>query len=158
MKNIKINSIKKNVLLCMMICMAVLICACGSYAGKVKKHKAVAMFEDGVLSERYAEMSLSDNEERIYRVTYNVNEEMTEKEMLSVLDYEELINNAEHDEATGKILGEMDRDYICFALFCEGNSDNVIGKYKYVNHESVEYTEEDEYLFLNPTWERSIAE
>lgn len=132
----------------------VLFSACGSYADKIKNHKAALKFDEGVVTKRYGELALGENDERIYRVTYNVNRDMTEEDMLDVLEYEEMIYNAECDEVTGEYTGERDKDYICYALFCEGTSNEVIGKNKYVNYECEDYTEEDEYLFLNPIFKR----
>ena len=145
-------------ILSIIVTVMVVMCACGGYTGKIKKHKAAAMFENDILSERNEEISLGNNGEKICSVTFNVYEKMTDDDMLDVLDYKGMILNAQYDETTGEVIEEMKGDYYCFALFCEETSDKIIGKYKYVNHESVTYTEEDEYMFLNPRWERQMSE
>ncbi len=133
----------------------ILFTACGgSFADKINNHKAASWFEEGIITRRFAEMALTDNGDRLYSVIYNVNTDMTEEDMMAVLEYDEMVHNSESDEVTGKIIGERDNDYYCYSIFCEGSSMNIIGQYKYVNYKSVEYTEEDKYNFLNPLFER----
>ena len=128
-----------------------------SFSYKMNNHKAVKMKDAGVWSYRYEENIDASEDEWICRLSINVYEDMSEEDMLSILEYEEFVLNAdfvktENDEI--KYLGEKDRDFIGYAAFYKGTTDEVIGKYKYKNHKKVDYTEDDEKYFLNPLWKR----
>lgn len=132
------------------------LCSCG---GKVdiNNHNAVKMEDEGIWGCRYNESSINDNDEMICRLSINVYKDMSEEDMLDVLEYYELQLNAEYEEMSSgakKYVGERDSDFICYAVFYKDTTDEVVGKYKYMNRKVADYTESEEKYFLNPVWSR----
>lgn len=118
----------------------------------ISNNEAVKMRDDGVYDVRYALSGVGFTDkvtgEVVDRVSINVNQEMDEKDMLKVLEYYELVHNAEY--SVGGYEGERDEDYTCYAVFYDGDTDNEITKIKYFNHEKVEITDEDKGYFPPP--------
>lgn len=137
--------------LCAIVGMVVVcMTGCQSYREMLDNHEAVQMQNDGIWEERYSSLRFDDSEQEgcTLRLSVNVRKDMTEEQMLVVLDYCELWYNAFLDlENNKEMTRERDSDFTCYAVFYQGDTDEVIRKFKYVNHESVEITEEDNYGF-----------
>ena len=85
----------------------------------------------------------------IFTLSVNVNKNMSEDDMLEVLDYVKLCLHSEQDD-TGAYVGDRDSDWICYAVFYRGDSDEELKRFKHVNGESVHITEEDQAKFAGP--------
>lgn len=135
-----------------LVLVSFLAVGCKSYEQMLEDHEAIQMQNDGIWAERYRSLR-EDYEpgtqgERTLKLSVNVLKDMTEEEMLDVLEYHELFYNAfSQDRVYTK---ERDADFTCYAVFYRGDTDEVIRKFKYVNHESVTVTEEDEGYFASP--------
>lgn len=144
--------------LCVIVGMVVAcITGCQSYQEMLDNHEAVKMQSDGIWEERYMER-LEDEPgaeaKRTVRLSVNVLKDMTEEQMLDVLEYYELFFNAVLEG--GVYTKERDVDFTCYAVFYRGETDEPIQKFKYVNHESVAITEEDKYQFLSPIFRSQL--
>lgn len=145
--------------LCVIVGMVVVcMTGCQSYQEMLENHEALKMQSDGIWEERYMEQG-EDYEsgaqaERTVKLSANVLQDMTEEQMIDVLEYYELFYNAllEGDIYTK----ERDADFTCYAVFYKGETDEPIRKFKYVNHESVIITEEDEYQFVSPIFRSQL--
>lgn len=131
------------------LCISV-ICGCG-HEFSLDDHGAMKMRDEGVYEMRYQSSRLhyngEINGEVLDRLSVNVNKEMSEEDMLTLLDYYELVHNKDN-KADGR--KERDEDFVCYAVFFEGDTDNEITRIKYVNHEKVEITDEDKAYFPPP--------
>lgn len=118
----------------------------------ISNNEAVKMRDDGVYDVRYTSSVVGFTGdiagEVVDRVSINVYKEMGEDDMINILEYYELVHNAEYS-ANG-YEGERDEDFTCYAVFFEGDTDNEITRIKYVNHEKVEITDEDKGYFPPP--------
>lgn len=142
---------------CLVVCLFSLLCACdkdnyAEYSKKTDNHAAVKMKEEGIWVERASVASNNDDGDITFRLSANVYKDMTEEDMLSVLDYFELVYMADFDETDTSLIyrGMRDADFTAYAVFYKENSDDVLGKFKYVNGKSVEYTDDEKYEFLPP--------
>ncbi len=137
-----------------MICVlpAVLCAGCGTRdLGKmISDHKAEKMYDEGVWEERYGHWTMKEEiGEEIFTLSVDVKKDMSEDDMMEILDYKELCQHSEMDD-TGAYLGEKDSTWTCYAVFYRGDTDEELKRIKYVNGESVEITEEDEERFAGP--------
>lgn len=131
---------------------AIALAGCGAldYDKMLHTHKAMSMMEDGVWEKRYEEdTEYPATDEMKIVISVNVKKDMSEDDMLEIMDYLELQNNASFDDA-GIYVGESDMDYTCYAVFYRGDTDEEIKRIKYVNGESVAIGEEDEGCFAGP--------
>jgi len=123
---------------------------CRNYITRAENHKAMDLYRDGAWNIRYKRsMEKYATGQNITILSINVNKDMTEKEMLSVLDYYEFTDNADFD-AKGKYIGECKTDFLCFAVFYEGDTDKEIRRIKYLKGKEVDPVEEGEYRFATP--------
>lgn len=132
--------------------LAVVLCVgCGTrdLGQMIEDHKAETMNEEGVWERRYERMKGHSDEDMIHILSVNVLKDMSEDDMREVLDYYELCLNSEMDE-TGAYVGKRDNSFICFAVFYRGDTDEELKRFKYVDGESVEITEEDKEWFAGP--------
>ena len=83
------------------------------------------------------------------RVSLNVNGDMTEKQMLDVMDYYEFTRNASFDENL-QYKGETDTNYNCYAVFYRGETDEEIRRIKYHNGKETEPAEKEKSMFPIP--------
>lgn len=139
------------VLIVLLVC---LVGGCGrSYDDILENHAAIKMYRDGVWNVRYFSMNTNTTTSGItesvtVQLTVDVNGDMTEKQMLEVMDYYEFTRNAWFDGKTYK--GEQDADYSCYAVFYRGDTDEEIRRIKYHNGEETEPTEEEKSIFPMP--------
>ena len=138
----------------MALCITV-SCGCGKDLESIlNEHEALKMRDEGVYEVRYASCRVGYAGsgiigEVIDCISINVNQEIGEEDMLTILDYYELVHNEEFDE-DGDYKGERDEDYTCYAVFYEGDTDHELQKIKYFNNEKVDITDEDEKYFPPP--------
>lgn len=137
---------------------AVCMTGCQSYEKMLDNHEAVKMQNDGVWEERYMEWWEDEppgpQSDRTALLSVDVLQDMTEEQMFDVLEYYELFYNAllEGDVYTK----EREAGFTLFAAFYKGKTDEPIRKIKYVNHESVEITQSDEYQFVSPVFRSKL--
>ena len=74
-------------------------------------------------------------------LSVNVQKDMTREEMVSILDYYELVANASFVGST--YVGEKDSDFVGYAVFFRGETDEELGR-------EAEITEEDKGRFPPP--------
>lgn len=131
---------------------AVLCAGCGTrdINKMTTDHKGCKMYEEGVWEKRYEKWETKEEigEDR-YTISVEVKKDMSENDMLEVLDYEKLCHHSEMDD-TGAYLGDRDTTWICYAVFYRGDTDEELKRIKYVDGESVEITEEDQEQFAGP--------
>ncbi len=114
-------------------------------------HKAAALKENGVWEQRnLALVHDPDNfDEEEVDLSIKVNEEMTENDMLTVLDYyEKEVFPEMHIEGQVDFGGKMvevepRKITMCYAVFYKGETDEVLKEIKYVNGQSVSAEKED---------------
>ena len=132
--------------------LAVVLCTgCGTrtLGQMADDHKAAAMQEEGVWEKRYDQPDFLGSN-KTYTVSVNVYKDMSEQDMLDVLDYYKLCMHSQTDPDTGAYLGERDTTWICYAVFYREETDEELKRFKCVDGESVEITEEDEAQFAGP--------
>ncbi len=137
------------------LCLVVFSAGCqgtDKYNEILDNHSAVKLYQDGIWKPRYT----SDTAEYTDRikskttfVSINVLGELTEENMLEIMDYYEFTRNAYFGSGT-KYLGERDTDFTCYAVFFQGETEEEIRRIKYYNREEVAQTEEDEPMFPSP--------
>lgn len=138
--------------------MVLMIAGCGkNYKKLIDNHEATVMSEKGMWEERYLESSPKwDNENdggMVLSLSVNVNQDMTEQEMLEVLDYYDL--KSHYMYKGNKNFNDIVTNY---AVFYKGDTDEEIMKVKYVNGNKEEYTEEEEYEFASPAFYNTGSE
>lgn len=133
--------------------LAVVLCTgCGTrdHAKMVQNHKAAEMELEGVWEIRYINCTDSVyGESDTLVLSVNVYKDMSEDDMLDVLDYYKLCMHYEADD-TGAYVGERDTTWTCYAVFYQEETNEELKRFKYVDGESVEITEEDEAQFAGP--------
>ncbi len=129
-----------------------IIIGCGmksSYETRKEKHAAVKTYRDGKWKIRY-EKRMQEGTDRITKtmlyLSLNMEQELTEQEMLDIMDYYEFTRNAQWD-ANNRYMGERETDYVCYAVFYEGETDQEFCRIKYCNGEEVEIPEEEQGYF-----------
>lgn len=115
----------------------------------LENHRAVKLFEEKIWWPRYTRDS-DEYTDRIKSkttfVSINVLGELSEEDMLEIMDYYEFTRNADFGAST-RYLGERNTDFTCYAVFFDGESDKEIRRIKYFNGEEVTPTEEEEPMF-----------
>lgn len=116
----------------------------------VENHKAMQMYRDGIFDVRYERLQVEDSDDsKEFSISIDVKKDMTEEDMLCIMDYFEMTNNASYVGSSYE--GEQDTDYTCYAVFYRGDTDEEIRRMKYFNGEEVEITENDNpYSFPGP--------
>lgn len=134
-----------------------------SYSERVESHPAMKLYRDGVWKIRYRSDSQEYTDEiksTTTRLTIDVKKNMTEEDILDIMDYYELTRNARFD-FDGSYIGERETDYTCYAVFYQGETDQETRRIKYYNGEEVEIPEEEKGYFPSPashTGENEIGE
>lgn len=133
--------------------LAVVLCTgCGTrdHDKMIQNHKAAEMQSEGIWEERYIEWTDSVyGKEDACILSVNVYKDMSEDDMLDVLDYYKLCLHYETDD-TGAYVGGRDTTWTCYAVFYREETDEELKRFKYVDGESVEITAEDEEQFAGP--------
>lgn len=147
---------RKNFYKAMALALCIIVsCGCGTdHELDLNNHEAMKMRDAGVYEVRYHSSRIGYNSSETIGgvldcISINVNEEMSEEDMLTILDYYELVHNGDISVVDG-YKGERDEDYICYAVFYEGNTDNELQRIKYFNNKKVDITDEDEAYFPPP--------
>lgn len=111
-----------------------------------ENHRAVKMYRDGVWTGRYeANFENYATGDRSICLSINVHKDMSREDMVSVLDYYEMVWNA---ECVGEsYVGERDNDFTGHAVFFRGDTDEELARIKFFNRKEAEITKEDEPLF-----------
>lgn len=131
---------KKNIVSCIVM-VFVMLCLAGC------QHKAAAMQEDGVWGERCSLFRSDDSGETEVRLAFGVYKDMTDEDMLEVLDYykkEILIDDP--DNGKGIPCAE-DEITVLYARFYKENTYEVLKDIKYSDEKSQSLTKEDESIF-----------
>lgn len=137
------------------VLLACFLGGCGkkSYSEMVESHAAMKTYRDGVWQIRYISEGGNAVGEEMTEITVylsvDAGKEMTEGQMLEVMDYYEFTRNALFDKS-GAYKGERKSDYVCYAVFYEGDTDKEIRRIKYQNGKEAEVTEEDSSMFPLP--------
>ena len=138
-----------------------LIIGCGSmsaekYNAIQENHAATKTYREGKWKVRYDSMTQQYSgkiESTTYILSVDVLGELTEEDMLDIMDYYEFTGNAQWD-MNNRYLGERETDYTCYAVFYKGNTDEEIDRIKYFNGEEVEIPEEEQSYFPKPNMNR----
>ncbi len=136
------------------ILLSCLIFGCGSkdYNAMQEKHAAVKTYREGKWKVRY-DKCVQEGTDRITKtllyISINVEQELTEEEMRDIMDYYEFTKNAQWD-GNNHYIGERETDYVCYAVFFRGETDEEIRRIKYCNREEVEILEEEMSYFPKP--------
>ena len=134
---------------------ACLASGCGkkSYSEIVESHAAMKTYQDGLGQVRYisegANMVGEELTETTVYLSVDAGKSMTEGQMLEVMDYYELTRNGLFDK-NSYYQGERESDYVCYAVFYQGDTDEEIRRIKYRNGKEAEVTEEDSSVFPLP--------
>ncbi len=118
-----------------------------------RNHPAVKLYYDGYWEGRYeSHWARGGANETIgmngITLSVNVLKDMTREEMASVLDYYELVANAQF--VGNSYVGERDTDFLGYAVFYRGETDEELARIKYFNGAEAEITEEDKGCFPPP--------
>ncbi len=116
-------------------------------------HPAVKMYYSGYWEGRYeSHWATTGANETIgmngITLSINVLKDMTREEMVSVLGYYELVGNAEF--VGSSYVGERDTDFLGYAVFFRGDTEEELARVKYFNGAEAEITEEDKGCFPPP--------
>lgn len=129
------------------------------------QHKAEEMRENGIWEERQMvqiQEDLFSNQCKI-NLSIKVLQDMTEEDMLQVLDYyekEEFIDIGVGEKVNfGGSEVEIKESEItmCYAIFYKGNTDEVLKEFKYADGKNIPLTEEDETYFNSMKMDDQIA-
>ena len=129
------------------------------------RHKAEVLKDNGIWEERrevWVQKDLNSDQEEV-NLSISVLQDMTEEEMLQVLDYYE--KDVFTDTGAGQKVnfgGEeveiKEREVtMCYAIFYKGNTDEVLKEFKYADGKSIPVTEEDEAYFNSMKLDDQIA-
>ena len=136
------------------VLLSILVFGCGSkdYNAMKENHRAVTTYREGKWEVRYNSKG-QQYTDRIKSTTFFLSvdmlEELTEEEMLDIMDYYEFTGNARWD-ANNHYMGERETDYTCYAVFFRGETDEEICRMKYFNGKEVEISEEEQSLYPKP--------
>lgn len=136
------------------ILLSSLVFGCGSkdYNAMQEKHAAVKTYREGKWKVRYNSLG-QEYTDSIKSTTLflsvDVLEELTEEKMRDIMDYYEFTKNAQWD-GNNHYIGERETDYVCYAVFFRGETDEEIRRIKYCNREEVEISEEEMSYFPKP--------
>lgn len=137
-----------------LILAAFFIVGCGKkdFFEMKEKHPATKTYRDGKWEIRYGSRT-QDYTDRIKSTTFfmsfDVIEDLTEKEMLDIMDYYEYTGNAQWD-MDGQYIGERKTDFTCYAVFFREGTEEEIRRIKYCNWKEVEIPEEEQSYFPKP--------
>ena len=113
----------------------------------LEKHKAVGMYQDGVWAPRYVSINAaesgSEKESALAVATVDIKKDMTEDEMMEILDYYTEYAALAYDTGEGI-------DCLLYAIFYQDGTDNEIFRIKCLNGEETEPAKEDSSIFPLP--------
>lgn len=118
----------------------------------MENHRALSMQEDGLWEERYNTNVLMDGGGVYAKVSVNVKEDMDEKDMLKILDYYRL------NLVEGSGFDVEDEEAAVYGVFYKGNTDEEIGRFKYVDGENVDIPAEEQSYFPTPELRNEYGE
>lgn len=118
----------------------------------MENHRALSMQEDGLWEERYNTNVLMDGGGVYAKVSVNVKEDMDEKDMLKILDYYRL------NLVEGSGFDVEDEEAAVYGVFYKGNTDEEIGRFKYVDGENVDIQAEEQSYFPTPELRNGYGE
>lgn len=133
------------------ILLSCLFTGCGTkdYNAMQEKHAATKTYRDGVWKVRYyslMEEYAGEVKGTTLYLSLDVERDMTEEDMLDIMDYYEFTRNAKWDDKNHYI-GERESDYTCFAVFYRSETDEEIRRIKYCNGKEAEIPEEEQSYF-----------
>ena len=142
---------RKYILACLAVmCLAWFGAGCGGeeeFTAGLEGHKAVKLYLDGVWEPRYASGSAmgsgGKNDSAQVVLSVDVKEEMEEDEMMEVVDYYRMLALAAYDTGDGL-------DFICYAIFFQGDTNEELFRVKCRNGEKAEPAKEDSSIFPLP--------
>lgn len=129
------------------------------------RHKAETLQENGIWEERrmvLLQKDLNSDQEEV-NLSISVLRDMTEEEMLQVLDYYEKdiftdTGASEKVNFGGEEVEIREREVtMCYAIFYKGNTDEVLKEFKYADGKNIPLTEEDETYFNSMKMDDQIA-
>lgn len=118
----------------------------------LEDHSALSLQEDGFWEERYSTCKMTDQGKTYAVASVNVKKDMGEKDMFKILDYYRL------NLVEGSGFDVKEEEAVVYAVFYKGDTDEEIGKFKYVNGESVNIAEEEQYYFPAPNMHNQYDE
>ncbi len=142
---------KKGILICLAaMCLLLLAAGCGEegdiMAG-LEGHKAVEMYRDGVWARRFESVAASgegsENDSVKVAVTVDVKKDMTEEEMMEVVDYYTEKASRKYDTGGGI-------ECLCYAVFFRVDTDEELFRIKCLNGKEAEPAKEDSSNFPLP--------
>ena len=127
----------------------------------VESHEAKEMYRNGIWKARYIQHTGGTSEETsewftAMRISINVMQDMTEEDMLTIMDYYEMIYNASY--VGDSYEGEGDKDYFCYAVFYRKDTDEEIRRIKYHNGKEEKKITEKENLYKFPSPDEEMPE
>lgn len=129
------------------------------------QHKAEILKEKGIWEERrevWVQKDLNSDQEEV-NLSISVLRDMTEEEMLQVLDYyeKEIFTDTGAGEKVNFGGNEVEikaREVtMCYAIFYKGNTDEVFKEFKYADGKNIPVTKEDEAYFNSMKMDDQIA-
>lgn len=144
------------------ILLACFMLGCGrkDYNAMSEKHAATKTYRDGVWEVRYNSIIDQYAGEIVGKTLYlsvDVHQDMTEEDMLDIMDYYEFRWNARWDN-NNHYIGERESDFTCYAVFYRGGTDEEVRRSKYFNGKEVEIPEEEQSYFPKPDMHSSMDE
>lgn len=127
-------------------------CGTKNYNAIQENHAAVKTYREGKWNIRYKN-SIQEGTDRIINtklfLSVNAEQDLTEEEMLEIMNYYEFTQNAQWD-MNGNYVGERETDYICYAVFYKGETEEETRRIKYCNGKEAEIPEEEQGYFPKP--------
>ena len=144
------------------VILACLLIGCGSknYNAMQEKHAATKKYRDGVWKVRYynnVEEYAGEVKGVTIYLSVDVEREMSEEDILDIMDYYEFTRNAKWDNQNHYI-GEREAEYTCYAVFYQSGTNEEIRRIKYCNGKEVEIPEEEQSYFPKPDMHSSMDE
>lgn len=140
----------KRKILSLSLCLLLLCFLPGCGETTMDNHKALALEEEGTWEERYS-VDYMDPNKPYAKVSINVLKEMSEEEMLTILDYYRLELQTVDSEI-------KEEDAVVYGVFYKGDTDEEVARFKYVDGESVEIKEEEQSYFPAPALKSDFDE
>lgn len=115
------------------------------YEQKLQEHEAMVMKQDGIGDERYMEWDYDTQQKiAVIRLSAMENKQMTDEERMKILDYYDI-----KGQSLCWANSDYDGDVTCYAVFYMGDEFEETARYKYVNGELVDISEDEEYMFID---------
>ena len=138
------------------VILACLLMGCGrkDYNAMSEKHAATKTYRDGVWKVRYynnVEEYAGEVKGVTIYLSVDVEREMSEEDILDIMDYYEFTRNAKWDN-------QREAEYTCYAVFYQSGTNEEIRRIKYCNGKEVEIPEEEQSYFPKPDMHSSMDE